>query len=321
MLRNKRYLLALALLLMHISQAESQVTEIEPADVYVHVMRVGEEIALIRDKLGEPFSEAPQFMVSNAAPREVYFQAQTLFEKANRLCFELTRQPATELRHTGGNLRPADVYVLVDAALDRFIIIKRHLDIKQRVTPPPRDAGKRPTDVFNAIIRVNYQLDLMLKRHIDQSDVFRRTTEAIAYAACLIGRFPRTPRIPVTPVYLARKENSDCFLQLLQCFQTIREIANLSGIPDILHLSMQDIPGDTVLVLDLYNVASILVSELAYLHSRLDDAAPARQAYDPGPKTSEQVYQRISLLEKQLGKLKEQVAGEPNWLQTASNLP
>jgi hypothetical protein len=64
--------------------------------------------------------------VTNAAPREVYFQAQTLLKKANRLAFEFTaslvEQPkAAEVQE----IKPAHVWRTLDEALKRVLVVRR----------------------------------------------------------------------------------------------------------------------------------------------------------------------------------------------------
>ena len=60
------------------------------ADVFTRVASVEGELELIRARMGKSGASAPLIRVRDAAPREVYFQAQTLFHKANWLATELT---------------------------------------------------------------------------------------------------------------------------------------------------------------------------------------------------------------------------------------
>jgi hypothetical protein len=49
----------------------------------------------------------------------VLLAALTLFRKANRLCYEQTRNDTTEPRAPAGRIDPGHVYEVVNAALDR----------------------------------------------------------------------------------------------------------------------------------------------------------------------------------------------------------
>lgn len=52
---------------------------IQPPDVFVHVTLVQNELELIRQVLNKPRDPRPAIRVQNAQPREVFFQAFTLF--------------------------------------------------------------------------------------------------------------------------------------------------------------------------------------------------------------------------------------------------
>jgi hypothetical protein len=61
-------------------------------------------------------------------------------------------------------------------------------------------------------------------------------------------------------------------------------------------------------------MATLLVSELAYLWSHAEGAVPPHPAYYPGRKLPSHVYQRAGLLERQLAELEPLVEATPNWL-------
>ena len=63
--------------------------EVTPAHVYQAVDRLAREIVLIRAISGAPQLEAKPWVVRAAQPRHVYYQAQTLFRKSNRLAGEV----------------------------------------------------------------------------------------------------------------------------------------------------------------------------------------------------------------------------------------
>jgi hypothetical protein len=65
---------------------------------------------------------------------------------------------------------------------------------------------------------------------------------------------------------------------------------------------------------DVYDMATLVVSELSYLWSQLEDAPPPRPAYYPGRKFPSHAYQRAGLLERQLAELSALVDSNPRWL-------
>jgi hypothetical protein len=80
---------------------------IEPPDVYVLLGQVREELESIRFVMGRHKNEQPEIDVDRAAPREVYFQSLPMFRKAERLCFEQTREHVSEPKLPAGEIGAA----------------------------------------------------------------------------------------------------------------------------------------------------------------------------------------------------------------------
>ena len=78
------------------SDVDETSTAVEPADVCVRVALVRDELENLRFVMGRPANTQPEQEVSDTVPREVFFQALTPFRKADRLCFEYTREHAAE---------------------------------------------------------------------------------------------------------------------------------------------------------------------------------------------------------------------------------
>jgi len=287
--------------------------EIGSPDVFAQVALIQEELELIRRYMGKPRDTRPEIKVRNAAPREVFFQALTLFRKADQLCFELTRRRAVMQGFPSSEIRTSHVFVLLRAARQCLQLVKKELKISETRAAPPPDPAKTPTDVFRLIVQVNRQLNLLLIRRFSPSDVYQQVTQAINYAAFLLRRFSDVQtRIPAAPAFVRGKFPADVYRRLIKCFGLIQEIARRSGLTilereptdeDLLHVN----PGDD------YNMASLIVSELAYINRKAGNAVPP-QSYFPGLKFPSHVYQRVGILEAQLTELLKQVKARPNWL-------
>ncbi len=98
--------------------------QIASPDVFVRVALLRSELDLIRYAMGKPRDDRPELRVSDAAPREVFFQALTLVRKADRLAFEQLRERAPLPEAPIGEIRPADVFAVVDSALARARRVK-----------------------------------------------------------------------------------------------------------------------------------------------------------------------------------------------------
>lgn len=289
---------------------------IEPPDVFQQVRVVHGELELIRFVMGRPRNQQSPLHVTGAAPREVYFQALTLFRKSNRLCFEQTRDQSVAPAPSGDQLTPADVHTMVSAALERLRVVKAKLGITEEITPPQRDATRTPTDVFVSIVDANRQLNLLLERQYMPSDVYEQVTMGVAYLARLLEPFPEAETIPEEPPYEVGKRPADVYRRVNGCFERVCTIVRQTG-ETCLDLEVDEQTIDRAVPSDVYDIASLLVSELAFLHNKAGGEAP-RKVYYPGRKFPSHVYQRVGLLERQLAELESLIEEHPDWLERVS---
>ena len=285
---------------------------VEPSDVYARLIFLQHELDQIRFEMGKTTPIPMERVVSGVAPREVYFQAETLFRKANRLSFEHTREVSEAPPQPIRAAAPTDVMVVVEASLGRIIRVKTHLGISESSTPQPLDRSKSPTDVFHAITTINRQLNLLLDRSFSPAEVYEQLTLAIGYAARLRAQFSGE-RIPDAPPFVRGKRPIDVYQKLVDCFAIIQQIAARSKQP-MLTLGIHDDNDLEVTPSDVYDIATLAVSELAHLWSQIEGAVAPRPAYYPGRKLPSHVYQRASLFERQLIELAELVDSDPGWL-------
>ncbi len=307
-------LLLLVLGLLGATATGADAEEPQPPDVFVQVVLFQNRLESIRGELGKPKEDRSEIPVYNAAPREVYFQAQTLFKKTARLGFELTRKQFSPPPPPTEEIRPKHVHSLVLSAREILHHVQDELAIPRDNIRPTRDASTSPNDVFRAIVQSNRQLNLLLEIQFSPSDVFQKVTQAIYYSASLLKHFPAVNiRIPDAPPFEGDKVPSNVYLELFECFKIIKDIAGLSGLK-ILNLSRQDDLSATV-PSDVYDLASLLVSELDFIYRKTGSPVPL-ESYYPGPKTPSHVYQRAGILKQQLRELLKHVHTSPQWLRS-----
>lgn len=286
--------------------------EVRPPEVFARVQHLQHQLELIRQHLQAPKPSGPPVLqVVEAAPREVYFQALTLLRKADRMAFEQVRRRYGTFEHApSGELTPSDVLQVVEAICARLQEIIEHLGIDPDSTSPPLiDGSKKPTEVFHAIVDANRQLNLMLKEQFSAGDVYQQVTLAVGYGARLLSLYPQADRIPPPPELPANLEAGDVFRQLVECFSLVRRTA-VHWELDTLELSDRLNPVQAE-PSDVYDLASVLVSELAYLYSRHPQLKPPRAVHDLGEKTPSELYQRSGVLLEQLKQLNQLTAPSP----------
>lgn len=291
--------------------------EIEPPDVFVRVTLVRDELELIRLEMGKPIATGTSIGIDGAQPREVFYQALTLFKKADRLCFQIARVAAPPPITPAEAIQPRHVLVVVNSALDRIMLVKKTLGITEQCVEIARESVKTPTDVFRSIIEADRQLHLLLDSPFSPSDVFHQVTLAVHHATRLRAHFPGK-RVPNEPPLERRKRPLDVYRRLVGCYEQIREIAHASGL-ELAVLQPGDTDSTSVVPSDVYDVASLLVSELAHLNVLLSGEKPPDDSYPPGRKFPSHVFQRAGLLNSQLEELVRLARSNPSWLREATD--
>ncbi len=288
--------------------------EILPSEVYVQVSKVRAELELLRIHMGKPKANPSALVVRNAAPREVFYQAMTLFDKSDQFSFDQIRARGERPDTPENSIRPGDVFNVVNQVLARIREVKVKLNITTSIENSEHDPSRTPTDVFLAIVQANRQLNLLLDQRFAPKDVYMQVSRAIGYSARLLAHFANTQRIPDPEGLQQNKLPIDVYRRLARCYERIRVIGEKSKLP-MLYLET-DIAGSVIAPSDVYDIAAVVVSELAYLHTKLAYASPPRPVFDPGRKFPSHVFQRVSILESQLEMLSAETIKSPLWLST-----
>ncbi len=296
------FLLLLIVLSCYPQQATSAPvnnSQTTPPEVLVAVLQVGDQIETLRKYMGQPRITPLSVTVSNASPFDVYFQAKTLFTKSNRLLFEIKRESLDPPVTPKKNIQPADVLFLVGKSADILQNIADFLGVRLNLKHYTIDAGKTPSDVFMAITTLNRQLNQLLTRRFSPSDVFEEVTLAIGYSEILLNRFPGTRPIPSPPPFVAFKTPSDVYFRLEKCTNIISSIYHRAHLPTLTFQGKQAQPG-VISPSDVYDIASLIVSRLAYLHRAENIIRQPMDPFYPGLKFPSHVFQQAGILEKQL---------------------
>jgi hypothetical protein len=267
-----------------------------PAHCHARAQRLLAEVTLIRDEMGRGEDGRPAPEITGAQPREVYFEALVAWRKSQRLAEELgvhaarTAPAAPVLRE----LSPGHVLQLLDAVLATTDAIKQRLAIPETAAEPAIEPARQPSDVLAAVVRVNRELSRALERPFTPSDVYGAVALASTYATRLGAA--------VDPVELKRRTRpADCYARLESCLEKVNQLIVKAGQQALVARGTPKdiVPGD------VYDLASLVVGELAFLHSLSATAAPVH-AFEPGAAghvLPAHVDQLARTLEGQLAKL------------------
>lgn len=273
-----------------------KIDDIKPAHCYARARRLLADVTLIRDEVGrsEDTRQLPE--VANAQPRECYFEAIACWRKAERLATELGVDAARSTPATPNlrEVRPGHVLQMLDSVTTIVDGIKQRLGIKETASEAAIEADRQPSDVLVTIMRVNRELSRCLERPFTPADVYQTVALASAYASALGAPADEL-------AFERRKKPQHCYEQLSSCLAVAASIVDKRGQAA---LQSRGAPAD-VLPGDVYDMANLVLGELAYLHALAPNAQPVH-AFAPnatGYRLPAHVYQLARTLEKQLTSL------------------
>lgn len=299
-LRSRTHLIAYVAVFTAI-YSPSYAQPIDNPTVFALASEVAEEVELIREVMGRSFDDSPRLPASNVSQLEAFFQAQTLFRKANQLAQEIagaSRLAASALPEAAP--QPADTHAVMLQAREQVRLVKDALGIETEVSTAPIGSGS-VTGVFMTIIDINRQLNLLLDTPIAPSDVFEQVSLAVLYCAGILSTFGVNDIPPPEP-FDGYKRPGDVYALLLQTIDLVSDISRDAGV-DVLRLSTSRNIPDDIEPGHVYDIVRILVSMLAMLADALDADEVFPTLEEPVRIFPTQVYERATILERQLVQL------------------
>jgi hypothetical protein len=267
-----------------------------PAHCHALAHRHLVEARAIRDELGRSTDARPVPEVTGAEPREVYFEASAAWRKAQRLATEVgadtTRlaPPAPGLQ----GLKPGHVHRLLESILAQLDEVKARLAMTEKTTTESPDATRQPSDVLVTLVQVNRELSRCLERPFTPADVYATVALASSYAHRLGATGETAP-------FERRRQPADCYKQLEACLARAAALVAKRGGKA---LAARGTPPDVVPG-DVYDLANLVLGELAFLHASTPGAAPLHP-FEPtaaGHRLPAHVYQLARTLDAQLASL------------------
>lgn len=269
------------------------------ADVYVEVQRVGLQVQGLGRFMGVLSPEPLGICLLKATPHAVYFQAQALVTKANRLSYEILRKTSTLLPLPDGEIKPEQVKRAVITALVTISEVSRVLgvhDYDQKIVPAE---DITPSDVFLEIMIINRHLSLLLEKRFTPADVYEIITLAVGYGANLLSQYPEMDRLPQKEKYQKNKQPVDVYHRLRKCLGIIEKIYNEENL-GFLDIDFSSLNEKNITPSDVYDMAMLTVAQLDMLHKHYRIRREQKDLFYPGRKFPSDVYQQVSVLEQQL---------------------
>ncbi len=246
----------------------------------------------------------------------MYFQARSLYRKVDRLVVEVTGEESVPLGlTTPQNIQPATVFQVVNAALERLQFLKARLGVTFMNSEGLPNPSTTPSHVFFSIGLANQQLNVMVNQHFSPRDVSGQVSLALLYTRNLLQQFPQAARNLPIPALERGRRPGDVFMHLIDCHEILSTIAYHSQLK-FLHLGLKNPDTRKIQPNEVYDLASLVVSELAHLYSKGPQIDPPQKPALPGLTLPSHVYQQVGSLLLYLNELERQVKSNPQWLQS-----
>ncbi|MBT3923650.1 MAG: hypothetical protein HOF21_13855 [Nitrospina sp.] len=205
--------------------------QVEPKHVFVQAQRIQNEIAQIRNEMGKAKPPFLDIFVTKAEPREVFFQAITLYQKADRLCFDHTRDTGPiPPKVNRENIIPGDVLEVLKQAMTRVNCLSRHWEIPKSLRQPIVNPFTVSGDVFRKILEINRDLNFLLDIPYSPTTVYRRVQETIKHLETLLLRNYPDVDLPELPEFVQEKQPRDVYFQIQKNLTILQQISRFRGI-------------------------------------------------------------------------------------------
>lgn len=250
-----------------LTQTAAAENAVSVPDLYQNASKLVMEAEQIRLVLGVRAPRERRFKLQDAEPRQVYFQAQTLFRKCNVLAQEIAGvsrqapQPAPDR-----DIEAADVQAVLDAAREQLSLVQNALRITEPTTMPRPMRSPKAADVMKQIVDAGYILNELSTEKPDWSQIYDRVYQAITYIG---GTLPEDTRYPALNEFECCKLPQDVYQQLLATMERARGLAarhDLTLVRIIADKQAEGGPDPST----VYDLTTTLVSDFGELTLRMD---------------------------------------------------
>ena len=295
---SKRLFSSLLYLAIAFTAVLARAAEIDAAQLFKSVSELRSEIEQIRVVMGEPLPPTREFRIYDAAPRHVFYQAQTLFRKSNQFAQQMagvSRQsprPAPE-----GDIGAEDVLVVLNDTREQLGLVKSTLGIEGTVPESKPDRRKRTSDVLHDIIEAGRDINFISARYDAWSTIYDRVLLAITYVG---GALPEETRFPLLPPFESGKFPQDVLNRILVCMELSRTPAERH---DVAVLRLESIRRTEVgaTAIEVLDMATIVMSDLAELtYAMQAEDVPIPDYPHPNRVFPSHVFQLVGVLQAQL---------------------
>jgi hypothetical protein len=298
----KLLLFALGICFMLSNCVWAQDAEVDPPQVYRYADKISQMLIAIAEEMGGNVSHGDIISVSAVSPREVYFQAASLYGKTSRLMFEFTSEEGERIIELKPDAKPADAMALLLGAERHLLAVTKRLKMPEKFELQALDPNKQPRDVFALIVSLNRKTNNLLDFKFSPAESHQKITESIAFASAILATYPNAEVIFYPQKFIRKKTATDVYQRIVSMYERMIPIMDAMN-KSCLVLGEEEKKREDVVPSDVYDLAVLVTSQLRYLHSLMPNAPIAKESYYPGKVIPSDVYQRLSILEQQINEL------------------
>jgi hypothetical protein len=289
---------------------------VTPEHTAARIEHVLADIEALRLEMGRARDARVPMQVRHAAPREVFYFAQTVHRKANQLCVELGAA-SVEAPRAGrqGRAEPADVLLVLDCVRERLAVARRQLQLEgdtvETDIPGPLQplAGKTPSDTMYGCLVASRQINTMLATAFVSRDGNGILMRSIAIAEALLRM--HGAELPAPPPFERRKSPRDVFQVLWETCQTFYRTLLSWGVK-VVEVNRGFVGEDPT---DVFDLATLPLAELEFVASHFPELGPVRAPEPPpSPVLPAHNFQRARQLQAAVAALTQAVRMRPDWL-------
>lgn len=299
---------------------------IETPDVHALASMIQAEIEDIRWYMGRPAEDRELITVSNVTIRQNFRQAITLWQKVNQLGIELVgggEPPPLVALAPGEVYGPRHVEAVLSRVEARLQEIRAGSGIVGVVgfDAPTRaasaDPSATPTDVFRSLVQSNRQLNRMLERPVQPGDAYQQVQQAIYSMSTILAVLGDPVPLPPPPEYEPGRTPAHVYAELLEVSVLIVEAFEALGL-GVVVFERGEILDGSLTSGDVFDLATLLLSEIDHLATLLPEARPSLQVAHPGGRVPSDVYQQTQVLRDQSQRLLGHARSRPERFEGAS---
>ena len=296
--------------------------DIGTPDVDLLARTILAEIEAVRWQMGRPIESRDPIPVRDVAIRENFRQAMTLWRKVNQLGVELVgggEAPPVVVVPRDREYGPEHVHQVLSSVSARLQEVREGAGIVgisgiERVARTTSiDPTADPSDVFKTIVQANRQVNRMLERQFQPGDVYQRVQQAIFYASEILAAVGDPNPLAATPDYEAGLHPGHVYGRLLVVFDRLSVAFDTLGLDMVTWAGGAYVVDASLSPSDVFDIATLLLSELEYLHSLVPGARAPFVAEHPGRRWPSDVYQQAGILSAQASRLMFQARQNPQF--------